>query len=68
MVLVRPSALIQTAIIDKDKNTINITTSPEDPGFNLNEYCEIGEKQNGENLYKITEIIKDGFILEPVSD
>lgn len=51
MILVRPSAIIDQAY--RKDNVIYLTTNPTDPGFNEGDYCEIGEEQNGNEVYKI---------------
>ena len=57
----RPSAIIDQAY-RKDK-VIYLTTNPADPGFNKGDYCEIGEEQNGNEVYKII-----GFINITIKD
>ena len=62
MILVRPSAIIDQAY-RKDEYNICIITNPTNPGFRAGDYCEIGEVQSGEKIYKITEIDEEKIYL-----
>lgn len=60
MILVRPSAIIDQAYkktTQSKKDVIYLITNPTDSGFNKGDYCEIGEEQNGKEVYKVIDVI-----------